>query len=253
MNEFDVVVIGGGPAGSMAALTAAQNGLSVLEVERDAVIGSPVRCAEGVDDRGLREFFEPDPAWVASEITGYALMAPDGSQVDMNIEGYQSYILERLIFDRMVAEKAASAGATVLTGTEASGMSPFARNRREVTLRTVDREWTVSARVVVAADGVESRAARWAGLKTAASSHDMESCYQVTCAGIDVDPHTFYLYFTGEHAPSGYAWVFPKKPGTANVGLGISGDHARKKSPKKRLAGFLEKYFPDASVVTWMS
>ncbi len=110
METFDMVVIGGGPAGSMAALTAAERGLSVLLVERDHTIGSPVRCAEGVDDKGLREFFEPRREWIASEIDAYHIIAPDGTAVTIDTGPSSGYILERLVFDRMIAEKAAEAG-----------------------------------------------------------------------------------------------------------------------------------------------
>ena len=244
-----MVVIGGGPAGSMAALTAADKGLSVLMVERDEVIGSPVRCAEGVDDTGLREFFEPDPVWISTKITGYSLVAPDGTVVDMNTKGYEGYILERLIFDRMVAEQAASSGAAILTATEAVGLSEYSDGRRTVTLANDGRTWDVGAKVVVAADGLESRVARWAGLKTNTSAHDMETAAQYVLAGVDVNEAVFQLYFTPEFAPGGYAWMFPKSSSTANVGLGISGDYSKDKSPIEYLNDFCDSYFPGASVV----
>ena len=102
-------------------------------------------------------------------------------------------------------------------------MTPCENGLRRVSLRNSSGEWTVAAKVVVAADGVESRAARWAGLKTVTPVHDMETSVQITCAGLDIDPHVFKMYFTGEFAPGGYVWVFPKKPGSANIGIGISG------------------------------
>ena len=220
MRDFDVVVIGGGPAGSIAAYTAADLGLSVLLVERDNAIGNPVRCAEGVDEKGLSEFFEPDPSWIATEVTRYSLIAPDGTDVEIDVEE-KGFILERLIFDRMIAEKAAANGAAIMTGVEAVGMSDYNNGGRTVSLRSDEKTWGVTAGIVIAADGVESRAARWAGLKTSASVHDMETCAQVNLAGIDVDPHAFKMYFSGEFAPGGYAWLFPKGSNTANVGLGI--------------------------------
>ncbi len=249
MSVYDIVIIGGGPAGSMTALTASKLGLSVLLVERDNVIGSPVRCAEGVDEKGLREFFEPDPLWIASVITGYSLIAPDGTIVEMDIGGYRGFILERIIFDRMIAEKAAASGASIITGVDALGMSDYNNGSRNVRLKSDGREWSVKAGIVVAADGVESRAARWAGLKTNTLPHDMETSAQVTLAGVDLVPNTFMLYFTGEFAPGGYAWVFPKGSDKANVGLGISGDYAKKNSPKKYLDEFLARHFPNASII----
>ena len=122
MIEYDIVIIGGGPAGTIAALTASGFGLSVLLVERDNVIGNPVRCAEGVDEKGLREFFEPDPSWIAAEITGYSLIAPEGTVVEMDMGVYRGFILERIIFDRMIAEKA----STLSTGEE---VEEFANKR----------------------------------------------------------------------------------------------------------------------------
>jgi digeranylgeranylglycerophospholipid reductase len=250
MQTYDVVIIGGGPAGSMVALSAAEGGLATLMVERDPVIGSPVRCAEGVDEKGLSEFFAPKPEWVSATIDSYALMAPDGTKVEMAVGESRGFILERLVFDRMIALEAASKGAKVLTAVEAVGMSGYEGGFRTVSLSNCERKWDVRARIVVAADGVESRAARWAGLDTKASPHDMETCAQVTLAGIEFEPNMFRMYFTNEFAPKGYAWLFPKGKGTANVGLGISGEIAAGKKPSRYLDAFLAKHFPDASVVS---
>jgi digeranylgeranylglycerophospholipid reductase len=249
METYDVVVIGGGPAGSMAALTSAENGFSALLVERHPIIGSPVRCAEGVDHKGLSQFFSPSPEWIASTIQSYILVAPDGTKVVMSTDGNKGYILERVVFDRMIAAKAADKGARIMTSVEAVGMTGYSEGFRVISLSGSERKWDVRARLVIAADGVESRAARWAGLKTSAASHDMETCAQVTVAGIECEHDMFRMYFTNEFAPRGYAWLFPKGNGTANIGLGISSGAGGKK-PSQNLDAFLGKHFPMASVIS---
>ena len=122
---------------------------------------------------------------------------------------------------------------------------------RTVSLKDVfSGEWNVKARVVIAADGIESLAARWAGLQTNVRTPDMETCAQVTLSGIDIEPHKFSMYFTRKHAPGGYGWVFPKGKHTANVGLGVNVGHTNGSKPRDFLDGFLKEHFPGASVVS---
>jgi digeranylgeranylglycerophospholipid reductase len=86
---------------------------------------------------------------------------------------------------------------------------------------------------------------RWAGLDTRVPARDMESCAQYVVAGIAFDPDAIYLHFGREIAPGGYAWVFPKDVGVANVGLGIVALRAeRGRSARGYLDRYLESYFP---------
>ena len=57
-NSYDVVVVGGGPAGSMAAWETAKGGATVCLLEKDRDIGYPVRCGEAAGESGLRKFVE---------------------------------------------------------------------------------------------------------------------------------------------------------------------------------------------------
>lgn len=64
-SKYDVLIIGGGPAGALAARTAAEKGLSACLVEKRPAIGVPVRCAEGIGKEALAEFIDPDPRWIS--------------------------------------------------------------------------------------------------------------------------------------------------------------------------------------------
>jgi heterodisulfide reductase subunit A-like polyferredoxin len=65
-RDYDVVVVGAGPGGSMAALAAARAGSWVLLLEKRQELGSPVRCAEGVADKPLSQFVALDPRWISA-------------------------------------------------------------------------------------------------------------------------------------------------------------------------------------------
>jgi digeranylgeranylglycerophospholipid reductase len=109
---------------------------------------------------------------------------------------------------------------------------------------------SIRARVVIGADGVESRVGRWAGLVTKTKPADLESCVQMTLANVSIDPETVYFYFGRETAPGGYLWIFPKGPDMANVGLGISGTYSKDQKAITYLKNFVDTHFPEASCLT---
>jgi digeranylgeranylglycerophospholipid reductase len=252
-SEYDIIVVGAGPGGSWAAKAAAEKGAKVLLLEKDREVGTPVRCAEGVSAAGLRLVCDPFPRGIANEISGVILVAPNGREVV--VEGLQGfgYILDRKIFDYELSLMAAEKGAEVRTkayvyevihdGTNGNGAVTGVR------VQHLGKNYDVRAKVVIGADGIESRVGRFAGLRTFTKLKDMESCMQVTLANIKVDRRYIYLFFGREVSPGGYLWIFPKSDTVANVGLGISGDFARYKSAQRYLQEFIDRRFPGASAV----
>ncbi|HEX7343339.1 MAG TPA: FAD-dependent oxidoreductase, partial [bacterium] len=63
-EAYDVIVVGGGPAGAMAAKSAAQGGASTLLLEKDRELGLPVRCAEAVGRKSLDRFIADPGPWI---------------------------------------------------------------------------------------------------------------------------------------------------------------------------------------------
>lgn len=248
MPDVDLLVVGAGPGGCIAALEAkrAAPELTVLLIERDAEVGAPVRCAEGVGDAGLREFADPDGApWVSRRISRVIFIAPDDTEVRV-AERDVGWVLDRHRFDACLAAEAAAAGAGVRAGVEATAMRR-AGDRWLVTLAgpgTGAREETVRARVVIGADGVETMVGRWAGLDTRVPARDMESCAQDLLAGIAFDPDAIYLQFSDRDAPGGYAWLFPKGVGVANVGLGVVALRARGRTAREYLDAWIARRYP---------
>ncbi len=248
--KYDVVVIGAGPGGSLAARTCAEKGLSVLLVEKRQEIGAPVRCAEGIGKKDLQRFVEIDRKFIAAEVIGAKIYAPDGTEITLTEEmagNEVGYVLERKIFDRHLARLAAKAGADVMVKTTAVGMERT-RDGVKVKLRRMGEEFDVECKIVIGADGVESRVAKWAGIDTTLKLDEIESCVQYLMTGIDFDPEYCHFWFGNNIAPGGYVWLFPKGNGSANVGIGVMPALANK-SPKDYLDEFVDNHFPDGKIV----
>ena len=248
-KEYDIIVIGAGPAGSMAARYAAEQGVSVLLLEKDRDVGYPVRCGEAVNKKGIEEFIEPNDKWIAAKINKFSLNSPDGNEAVIEFQE-TGYILERRIFDYELAKTASNAGAEILTRTYVNGLLFEDGQVAGVKYEFNGEQKEVKAKIVIAADGVESRVGRWAGLETHCDFRDMECCVQITASNVKVNSDTCYFYFGKDYAPSGYFWIFPKGENIANIGLGVSGLIGKKKSAESFLNSFMQKNYPNASVLT---
>lgn len=248
-DYYDVIVVGGGPTGSTAARLAAEGGVKVLLLEKDREIGIPVRCGEAVGEKGISKIVELKEEWIANHIKGLRLVAPDGTKVKVHHEDV-GFVLDRKRFDYDLAMNAANAGAEVVTKAYAFGLLTENGTVTGVKVQYIGKQYDIRSKIVIGADGVESRVGRWAGLKTNLKLKDVETCVQMTATNINIDQNYCDFYFSSDIAPGGYLWVFPKNKNTANIGLGLAGDKAQNKSPLSYLKDFMKSNFPDASVLT---
>ena len=211
-----------------------------------------MRCGEGVGSAGLSEFLSPVVSgsesslapWIARRVTRVVFRSPNGSTVRV-AEGDVGYILDRSRFEPAIAEQASAAGADVRTGVEAIAMRRDGSAWR-VTTRSGTGDFEIRARVVIGADGVEGTVGRWAGIDTRVRARDMESCAQYVVDDVDIDSDAIVLHFGDRVAPGGYAWVFPKGPRSANVGLGVLGLRADGRSAVGWLDAYVSAHFPNA-------
>lgn len=252
-SKYDILVIGGGPGGAVAARTAAELGLSVCLVEKRPAIGSPVRCAEGIGKEGLKEFIDPDPRWISADIKRARIVTPNGTTIEMAEDragAEVGYVLDRKIFDKELAWQASMAGADVYVRTRA--VKPIMEDGcvKGATVKHLNSECDIRADVTIAADGVESKFSRWCGIDTTVPLREMMSCVQYLMTNIDIDPECNVFYLGNEVAPEGYLWIFAKGDKIANVGIGIS---ARKNKQGNRakdyLDRFVEEHFPDGKII----
>lgn len=249
-SNYDVIIAGGGPGGCIAAKECAEKGLSVLLLERHREIGTPVRCGEAVGIAGLLEFFD-ESHWIVKRYRKkykIRFIAPNGTVLDLNHES-EAAVLDRKIFDYELGLMAAKSGAQVVTLGNVTGLLKENDFVVGVEFEHSGKTFKTRSKIVIGADGIESRVGRWAGLNTTPKLNNIESCVQYTMSGINVESDRLDFYFGKNIAPTGYLWVFPKGENTANVGLGVNGVISKNKKAKLYLDDFTEKKFSQGSVV----
>ncbi|MGP8320494.1 MAG: NAD(P)/FAD-dependent oxidoreductase [Methanosarcinaceae archaeon] len=253
-DNYDVIIVGAGPAGSLVAKTVANEGLDVLLIEKRQEIGDPVRCAEGVGKYHLRQHVEPDSRWICADVKGSRIFSPDGTKIEMAEEisgGEVGYVLERKIFDRALVDDAVSAGADVMVKTRAFGLIIENDFVCGVKLMHLGEEYSVRSKIVIGADGIESKVGRWAGIDTSIKPSDIETCAQFLVAGIEVDQNFCEFYLGTKIAPAGYIWIFPKGRNQANVGIGILGSKSGngEKRAVTLLTDFVNNHMPKGQII----
>jgi len=251
-DYYDMIVVGAGPGGSFTAKTAAKAGLDVLLIEKRQQIGDPVRCAEGVNKVMLATYIKPDPAWISADVKGSRIFSPDGTMIEMGEElsgAEVGYVLERKVFDRAMVREAANAGVEVMVKTRATGLLMNDGYVCGITAQHMGNNYEIRSKIVIGADGIESKVGRWAGIDTSLTPIEMCTCAQYLMTNIDFDPEFCEFHLGTEIAPSGYIWVFPKGNGSANVGIGITGDKSINGNVKQLLDKFIEKRFPEGKII----
>lgn len=246
-KSIQAVVVGAGPSGSQAALALASNNIETIVFEKKPKVGTPVRCGEGIGWKGLKASgLKLNPKWICATVTEAIFYSPSGIGIHAKME--DAYILERSIFDYDISEMAKQAGAQLQLG---SAVLEVSKDSLGWKLR-VDCNGEFSeyhTRLLIIADGVESRLGRQIGLSGSIGEDDLEVCAQYLLDSVEINQKEIFFYPGWKWAPGGYAWVFPKGDSKANVGLGVLGRHVQNHRPIHLLDAFVKEHFPKAKII----
>ncbi|MCF1710702.1 geranylgeranyl diphosphate reductase [Tabrizicola sp. J26] len=220
--SYDVVVVGGGPSGSTAANDLASAGYKVALLDR---AGRIKPCGGAIPPRLIADFDIPDSQLVA-RIQTARMISPTGRAVDIPIENGFVGMVDRETFDEFLRERAASSGATRLTGTflrierDAAGTEVVYRDKsggEETRLRT---------KLVIGADGARSNVAKAEvpggdRIPYVIAYHEI---IEAPAASNSYDPHRCDVIYDGRISPDFYGWVFPHgAQASVGMGTGIGG------------------------------
>jgi menaquinone-9 beta-reductase len=228
MSRFDVLVVGGGPAGSIAALVLAQGGVDVALVDK-STFPRDKACGDVVGPRALQLLSDLELALpIGRDVGDMLVVGPTGRRVRLPSADGLTYpghgtAVPRVEFDAMLHEAACAAGATPFFG---RAQEPLEEEGRLVGYKLSTGE-SLYADFVIGADGATSEVAAAASLVDPNSVLWGFAVRTYLPQVVDL-PAIILWEPTRWRAFPGYGWVFPGEQGTANVGLGIGTRSDRK-------------------------
>lgn len=234
-SSFDVIVVGAGPAGCVAAQATAQKGLRTLILERRKEIGIPVQCGEYLPNPAEMRDLLPSctrasylvdvpKEFITNRTKELRIVSPRNSEFFFP---FKANVIDRYRFDQYLATKAIDVGAEIRTGSTVMKRSLS----NDITFRQKSSQKQINARVVIGADGACSIVGHSIGASYSNVDRDFSLSIQFVMDDIQCDSDTTEMYFGHQFAPGGYAWIIPKEESIANVGLGIRRSFASEQIP----------------------
>jgi digeranylgeranylglycerophospholipid reductase len=234
LKNFDVIIVGAGSGGCLAAKTVAQAGFEVCMVDRkrEEDIGDKV-CGDAIGKHHFENLnlAHPTGEELEQKIDGIKIYSPNmETVVNIKGEGVHGYLVNRQLFGQRLLKDAKDAGATFLDSTLAADSLIKKWYVTGIVAKDLKsgKKFEMSARVVVDASGysavLRKRLPPEIGIKREVKNEDVVVCYrEIREVKKQIsDPSFCEIYLNLKHVPGGYYWIFPKSPTKVNVGLGVA-------------------------------
>jgi len=212
---FDVVVIGGNLAGSLAAINAAENGVSVALVERHKKPFFPAHCGEAITDVTADLLNLDKMGCPKNEINEVIIKMSYYKEYHFKLSRNKIYIIDRNFLEHELLKKAKKSGVKLFLGKQVKKFNP----PNEIIL---DDNEKIDGKVIIDASGIVCIIGKQIGVDTKLKPNDIGVCIQSRVQG-HFEPNTIHMRFHEPYAPFGYTWLFPISEREANIGLGVPG------------------------------
>ncbi|NWG10476.1 NAD(P)/FAD-dependent oxidoreductase [Candidatus Bathyarchaeota archaeon] len=233
MNNYDVIVVGAGTAGCLAAKTTAEAGLKtcLIDRKRREEIGEKI-CGDALGEHHLKNLGleKPQGGELEKRIEGIKIYSPDLETIfAIAHEDFVGYLLNRRLFGQWLLKKALDEGTVLADSTQC--LEPiieksFVNGLQAKNLKT-GKNIHLKARIVVDASGflavLRRKLPRKMGIENEVANEDVEACYREIRQLKQETKNEGYceIYLNQKVTPGGYTWIFPKGGAKVNAGLGI--------------------------------
>ena len=233
--KYDLVIVGGGPAGSSAALTAAKNGVKVAILEKENSIAETVRTSGVTWIQNIKEFGIPDDCF--NPIKNFTFCSPN-NEVVINDTIPRAAVLDVRKTYRWLATQAEKEGAEIFVKTN---ITDAIKNEEGdiVGVKGTNPEGEVifHAKVVIDASGFSSVVSKSMGFVKQWERFGAGAEYEVSVEKVEED--TWWLMVGQQYSPAGYAWIFPLGKNIVRIGVGV-GKPESNIDPTQRLKEIME-------------
>jgi digeranylgeranylglycerophospholipid reductase len=234
LKNFDVIIVGAGSGGCLAAKTVADSGFEVCMVDRkrEEDIGDKV-CGDAIGKHHFDNLnlAHPSGEELEQRIEGIKIYSPNmETVVNIKGEGVHGYLVNRQLFGQRLLKEAKDAGTILLDSTLVADSIIKKRYITGIVAKDLKsgKNFEMSARVVVDASGysavLRKKLPPEIGIEREVKNEDVVVCYrEIRRVREQIsDPSFCEIYLNLQRVPGGYYWIFPKRSTKVNVGLGVA-------------------------------